>query len=429
MHTQFIFTGTGTLGDLLPMLALARELLARGHDCHVLGNDAAAPLASEQGIPFTPIAPAQTDDLMSVEESFGKYVFPSYAPTLGFIERALRRSARLVVVNEEHYSASTLMCERHGLPLCRLVLTPFRMSSRVAPHWPRSARPSGYRHPFILKHLNRERRRIHLAPIDTLRALDALVDHHLCLFPSWYCPPAADWPKHLDVVGFPLLEARGRLPQRLLEFIAHEGAPLVFTPGTGVRDVAAFFREARRACELLNMPGIFVSPELRSETEDRGRVLSFDSLDLGLVLSRAALLVHDGGIGTTARALQVKVPQIICPRAYDQPDNARRITSLGVGAGIEPDQWRAATVARTAVELLVNVELRVRLEELGNDVRASKATNRAADVISERFAPPSGSDGRIARRATVSVESPNASLNPTWKRRPRRPERGAHEHP
>lgn len=442
MHTQFVLTGTGTLGDLLPLLALARELLARGHDCHVLGNDSVTSLASEQGIPFTPIAPAQTDRLTTVEESFGKYVFASYAPTFDFIERALRRSPRLVVINLEHYAASTLMCERRGLPLCRLVLTPSRLRPRVAPRWPRrnplcrplerSFRRHGfaapyerrYRHPFILNRLNRERRRLLLAPIETLRALEPLVDHHICLFPDWYGPRAADWPRHLDVVGFPLPEARGRLPQRLLEFIAREGAPLVFTPGTGVTDVAAFFREARRACELLNMPGVFLSPHLQSETEDRGRVLCFGELDLGLVLSRAALLVHHGGIGTAARALEAKVPQIICPRASHQSDNARRITSLGVGARIEPAEWRATAVARAAAELLMNPELHARLECLGGDIRTSNALTRAADVIITRFTSPLGGEVHASSSASQArgvAEGALSSRQRPVRRAPLRP--------
>jgi rhamnosyltransferase subunit B len=449
MHTQFIFTGTGTLGDLLPMLAIARELLARGHDCHVLGNDSAGPLAQEQGIPFTAIAPAQTNNLTSVEENFGKYVFPSYAPTLDFVERALRRSSRLVVINPEHYAASTLVCERRGLPLCRLVLTPFRMRSLIAPHWPWSAKLAGpfgqafrrytlpalyerrYRHPFILNHMNRERRRINLAPIDTLRDLEPLVDHHICLFPDWYCPPARDWPKRLDVVGFPLPETRGHLPQRLLEFIAREGPPIVFTPGTGVTDVAAFFREARRACELLGAPGIFLSPHLRSETEDWGRVLCFDYLELGLVLSRAALLVHHGGIGTTARALEAKVPQIICPRAYDQPDNAHRITSLGVGASIEPDQWTAAALVRAVTDLLGDAKLRARIETLGESVRNGKAITRAADIIIERFSPRIGREAINAASSAVPLEIADTVLSSRIA--PRHPSRHIqethHDHP
>jgi rhamnosyltransferase subunit B len=445
MHTQFVFTGTGTLGDLLPMLALAQELLARGHDCHVLGNDSAAPLANEQGVPFTPIAPAQSNNLTSVEESYGNYVFPSYAPTIDFMERASRRSSRLVVINAESYAASTLMCERRGLPLCRLVVTPFRMRSLAAPHWPWSTQLSRpflgrsfrtdtvptlhkrrHRHPFILNHLNRERRRVHLAPIDTLRALDALVDHRICMFPDWYCPPAADWPKHLDLVGFPLPDARGRLPQRLLEFIAREGAPIVVTADAGVTDVTAFFREARRACELMNMPGVFLSPHLQSEAEDWGRVLCFDDLELGLVLSRAALLIHHGGIGSTARALDAKVPQIICPRADDQPDNARRVTSLGVGASIEPVEWRAATVTRAATELLANADVHARLEALGNSVRASKAITRAADVIIERFLPQFA-EARRERRPDVTPDVAENVLSSRQRlARPRRQVQATH---
>jgi rhamnosyltransferase subunit B len=41
--------------------------------------------------------------------------------------------------------------------------------------------------------------------------------------------------------------------------------------------------------------------------------------------------VHNGGIGTTARAILSGVPQIVIPLKYDQPDNAARVEALGLG--------------------------------------------------------------------------------------------------
>ena len=55
---------------------------------------------------------------------------------------------------------------------------------------------------------------------------------------------------------------------------------------------------------------------------------------LRTLLPRSAALVHHGGIGTTAEALRAGVPQVIVPLAYDQFDNAARVTALGAGASV-----------------------------------------------------------------------------------------------
>lgn len=69
-----------------------------------------------------------------------------------------------------------------------------------------------------------------------------------------------------------------------------------------------------------------------------------DYLDLALVLPRAALLVHHGGIGTTARALEAGVPQIICPQASRTQRDKRLI--LPVVVYYSARGWTAATWRR-----------------------------------------------------------------------------------
>jgi hypothetical protein len=59
--------------------------------------------------------------------------------------------------------------------------------------------------------------------------------------------------------------------------------------------------------------------------------LQLDFEPLGHLLPLSALLVHHGGIGTTARALQAGIAQVVVPFAFDQPDNAVRVEALGAG--------------------------------------------------------------------------------------------------
>lgn len=404
MAQKLVFGGTGTRGDLLPMLAIAREMRARGHACHVLGNESVEALAQQLGVPFTSVAPAQTNNLTSIEENFGNYVFASYRPTFDFIESELKRGTDVVVVNPEHYAASTLMAERHGLPLCRFTLTPYRMFSLTAPHWPWSERAQGrlgcafrryvlpglyeqrYANPFIVSGMNDFRKSLGLPPISSLRSLSRLVTHQICLFPEWYCPKATDWPSELDCVGFPLPPPSGELPLGLSRWIDQHGAPIVFTPGTGVVDVEHFFDAARQSCQLLKRPGLFLSSSFEaSRLNPADPILHLSYVDLAWVLRRAALLVHHGGIGTTARALEAQVPQIISPQAFDQPDNGHRVSQLGVGTMLGRNRLSGEALAQAARWLLEDEGTRRALRELGCRIRETNAIAAMADILERRF--------------------------------------------
>jgi rhamnosyltransferase subunit B len=138
----------------------------------------------------------------------------------------------------------------------------------------------------------------------------------LGLFPSWYAEPAADWPQPLELAGFPLPPSSAVLPPAFAEFVRREGNPIVFTPGTGVTDVKQFFEEGRQCCEAVGTPGVFSSRHLSIPSGGLGsRFMSFEFLDLALVLKHAALLVHHGGIGTTA-------PRLAGQCAADHPGQA-----------------------------------------------------------------------------------------------------------
>ena len=53
---KITFLTYGTEGDTRPLLALAREVIHRGHEAHVLADVAGAPRAQALGIPFTALA-------------------------------------------------------------------------------------------------------------------------------------------------------------------------------------------------------------------------------------------------------------------------------------------------------------------------------------------------------------------------------------
>ena len=130
------------------------------------------------------------------------------------------------------------------------------------------------------------------------------------------------------------------LPPAVERFLEEGSPPLVFVPGSANRQASRFFRTAVDACQYLGRRGLLLT-RYRAQLPAvlPKEVLWFDYVPLGRLLPRALGLVHHGGIGTAAQGLAAGLPQLIMPMAYDQPDNANRLESLGVARTIWPKSF------------------------------------------------------------------------------------------
>lgn len=417
---HFVLTAAGTAGDLLPLLAIARELLDRGQQATVLGTDWAASRAEALRIPFESIAPTVASNLGGVEECFSRYVFPSYAPTFRFFDKALQSRDRLVVVNWTNCASSTLMAERHGLELCRLVAAPYFLPSLVAPPqpWASQIQPGSsasqarnqllasyaqyYAHPFILEQLNAQRRQLGLDPVVSTYSMSQLVDHYIGLFPDWYGGTPRDWPADFPRVGFPLPAPLGQLPDVVTQHIARRGAPIVFVPGTAAGNSERFASAATECCEQLGVPGVVLGAVQDGHRGSDRRVLELRHVELALLLRHAALVVHHGGVGTTARAFEAGLAQVISPQAFDQPDNADRVVRWGVGAYVPRSALSGQSLTAAILGLRSSTEVKAQAQQLAARVRAEHAVERAADGLLERFGQRCAVRTRSARHRRVA---------------------------
>jgi rhamnosyltransferase subunit B len=98
----------------------------------------------------------------------------------------------------------------------------------------------------------------------------------------------------------------------------------------------------------------------------------------------ARLIVHHGGIGTTAQALRAGRPQLIVPIFADQPDNAARAARLGVARVLRRSRYResALVAALRAAEIPTMIE---RARTVSAQIALEDGAARAAQAIVRRL--------------------------------------------
>lgn len=364
---DIIVTAPGSLGDVNPLLAIARALKLASHEVLFLAAERYLPLAVRAGLNCRPLVSEVQFQRLAGDPRLWS---PRHGTRLIFreaVEQFLETHYRWL---SEHCTPGKTLLVSHVLDfagriyrdahpetkfvsvlpapaLLRSQRTPPRLSSFFWEPWiPRSALPSLYRAAdrwldrIGAEPINRLRQSLGLPPVQ--RIVDRWwwsPDLVLCLFPEWYSIDPRDMHPSMRMIGFPLADSADCLAdevkqqlQQLWERLEGE-APLVFAPGTAHEHAAPFLHSAAEVCRRLNRAGILISTNPRQLPEQLPRrVVTASYLPFSQVLPRSAAIVHHGGVGTTSQALRAGVPQVVMPMAFDQFDNAHRVRQLQCGS-------------------------------------------------------------------------------------------------
>ncbi len=104
------------------------------------------------------------------------------------------------------------------------------------------------------------------------------------------------------------------------------------------------------------------------------------------LFSRASLVVHQGGVGTTAQCLRAGKPMLIMPYSHDQPDNARRMKRLKVAKVIQKAAYTPARVARKLNAILADPRFAERAQNVALQISREDGVKTACDALEELFA-------------------------------------------
>jgi UDP:flavonoid glycosyltransferase YjiC (YdhE family) len=210
----------------------------------------------------------------------------------------------------------------------------------------------------------------------------------LALFSQVLARLQPDFPANTLVTGFPFYDRKDREkpPSDLLRFLDDGEPPLLFTFGSSLVWIARdLYRICIEAAQKLGKRALLLVGDERNlpQTNLPRGVAAFDYAPHSLVMPRASVVVHQGGIGTTGQALRAGRPMLVVPFGQDQPDNAYRCVRLGVGRSLPAGRFSTSRVVRDLSDLLNDPRYRERATKVALQVQAENGTKTACDAIEQ----------------------------------------------
>jgi UDP:flavonoid glycosyltransferase YjiC (YdhE family) len=313
------------------------------------------------------------------ERGLREFLYPALRQTYDDLLHAATKPAKadLLLLGELNY-AGPLVAEVTGIPWASYLLAPFSFFSAydppVLPPYPKLAKAEKIipRMGHLIKRVARRVTREWPEPIYALRRelnlppgpnpiFDAKHSPHLvlALFSRALGVEQKDWPPNVLITGFCFYDSdagNAALPAQLQQFLNAGEPPVVFTLGSAaVLAAGPFYEVSAQAAMQLNTRAVLLigtDPRNRPQHKLPDSICVAEYAPYTALFPRAAAVVHQGGVGTTAQCLRAGRPMIIMPYSHDQPDNARRMRRMKLSRTIERARFKSGRLARELQSLL-----------------------------------------------------------------------------
>lgn len=406
-----LFT-VGTLGDLLPLVALGRRLKQAGHEIRVCTHGRHRQPVEAAGLGFEDHDAADPREQM---EALASAPGPARAGGFGRWTRAtgpaprpepLDRLVELIRGSDAFltgYASVWHAAAATGTPMALLGLYPLHPTgdfphalTRLEDSWGRWANRQTHR---LVAQVFWRRERPWMNAWRARLGLPALpwwgspMPPARLRIPCFYgfsetvIPRPSDWPEAAEVTGywFPEVAGNWRPDPELAAFLGAGPPPVVVSFGSLVEsEPGRLLRWVRQAARDLGRRLVV----LAGWQGDNGLEAAGDThvcrqfVPLPWILPRAAALVHHAGAGTVAEALRAGVPSLALPRSGEQRFWARRQHCLGVSPPpLDRDRLEAGWLRAALEEALGSAGMERERQRMKAILAAEDGPGRAAAAI------------------------------------------------
>jgi UDP:flavonoid glycosyltransferase YjiC (YdhE family) len=361
--SKILICTRGSLGDVLPYIALAHGLQKNGHQVLMVVNASNLGVVNKQGIECVAFDVGQDVDAQN-KKGF-KGLTQSLLGSLNVLRKLgkhLRQEVACIqrlapsfdlIIGSQTSLAAPLVARALCKPWVFSGVSPMAFISFIDPPYLHGLRwlskdsplPSWWKAVlrwFFLKlsdviyvdyrQIEQELGLPHEHPLFAGRYSPWL---NLALFSPLLAKPQTDWPEKTVQCGF--VKETIRVTHQthdvgLENFLASGPAPVVFTLGSVARvDPQDFYDLALKAIAKLGVRAVLIKREgvpLNVGPSMPVHVCSF--ADYSELFRTCKCVVHHGGVATLMQVIAAGKPSLILPRTLDQFDQAARAQKLGV---------------------------------------------------------------------------------------------------
>ncbi len=406
---RVLFSTIGSRGDVQPLVGLASQLRALGHEVRLCVPPDFREWIESLGIPVTPIGPEVRKFAASRPMATQPHTPPTPEQRRQMAEAtvatqfetvtAAAQGCDIIVAATALQVAARSVAEKMGIPYIFAAYSPIVLPS---PHHPPPplpplpgqappttkdncelwARDAGRFNDLFGAAVNANRASLGLAPVTDLRS-------HMITDRPWLAadPTLGPWPDSANdgvfQTGAWILPDDRPLPRELDTFLESGEPPIYFGFGStrAPQDAGHVIRQAARALgrRAIVSRGWFDVSLIENDAD----CLSIGEVNVHALFSRVAAIVHHGGAGTTTAAALAGTPQVVIPDHYDQHYWAQRVDILGIGAAHTPGAPTIDSLT-SALEQTLRPEITARARSMAAAVRRD-GTQIAAERLIARL--------------------------------------------
>ena len=412
---RIVLTTFGSFGDLHPYIAIALELRARGHEPILATLDMYREKVESLGLPFRSVRWVTVDapnaevmkQAMDLKHGSEFIVRNLLLPSLenAYADMLAAAEGAELFISHPMTFATRLVAETKSLPWVSSQLAPLGFFSAYDPpvlaqapitSMLRFVGPFFFRQVLKVMKLSiyswtepyrRLRSELKLSP--TANPFFGGMDSpylNLALFSKFLGPAQPDWPTGTITTGFPFFDHDGdaELEPELNRFLDAGPPPIVFTLGTAaVMDAGSFYEVSAAAAQRLGQRAVLlVGRDLDNRPKRLSKdIITCDYAPFSKIFPRAAVIVHQGGVGTTGQAMASGRPMLVMPYSHDQPDNAARLRRLGIARVISRAKYTEERATNELGILLSDPKYAANAAQVGRRVQQEHGVQTACDAV------------------------------------------------
>lgn len=356
-------------GTVPPMVAIADELVGRGHEVVVLGQPCIEPRAVAAGATFEAFRSLDDyDHSVPLEEQLDRSLAAIVGTGVGDdLLAAVERHSIDAVVVDCNLAGAAAAAESCAVPSAVLLHSLHRTYVDV---W------FGELWPLLAAGINDARAHFGLAPVGSWTELFAVHERAYSVVPEAFDAPTIPL-ANLRYLGWTVPKApTASVPS---------GRPVILVSLSTTRmSDHDLIQAALDGLGMLSVRGIATI----ADRVGHGRMTVPANVSVHEAVPHAALLpniaavVTHAGLGTVAASLSHGVPLVCTPIDRDQPLNAQRVVALG--AGVLVDRPTGADIAVAVQRVIDNSEYRAAAEAIAGTSGAEAAADDLELLVSQR---------------------------------------------